>query len=49
MPLVAKNVNEDNAGDEEDVWVVDLGGERHFGRTKGIIAWDDDVLQYRAV
>ena len=49
MPLVAKNVNEDSAGDDGDVRVVNLGNELHFGRTKGIIVWDDDVLQFRAV
>jgi hypothetical protein len=31
----------------EDVRVVDLGDELHFGRCKGIVVWEDDVLQRR--
>jgi hypothetical protein len=46
--LVAEDVKVDNTGGV-DVRVVDLGYEPHFGRSKGIIDWDDNVLQYRVV
>jgi hypothetical protein len=44
-PLILEDVNRDCTGG--DVWVVDLGDELHFGRCKGIVVWEDDVLQRR--
>ena len=46
--MVAEDVKVDSAGGV-DVRVVDLGYECHFGRSKGIIDWDDNVLKYRVM
>lgn len=46
--MVSEDVKVDSARGV-DVRVVDLGYERHFGGFKGIIDWDNNVLQYRVV
>jgi hypothetical protein len=48
-PIVFENVKGDSTRDGGDVRMVDLGDELHSGRSKGIVIWDDDVLQYREV